>query len=357
MRGSIDWRMLGLASLLGMAPGCGYDLFGPPAPPPSAQDSGPTEAPRTIFMVTTVAPDSEPEGWVLTAQREANQSRAPFRSLGPVSGQGPEVEADLVRRAVADGASALIVVASEAPGLARALDEAESKKVPVVVVGRPVAGGGDPSRFTLVAPGSSQDYADRLVKVTLDDAKGAGFPGDGPALVLLFPDHDAFAIDRAEALMGAASRAGLKPRTVRFDGEGESKSTREALRAMAQLTDPSVVLAADDASVRLVAFARETSSPRPSLFSSGFVNAQPGTPEKFKGESALVASRRDDLGRLAVRAAFERMGGEPAGRRIAPESQFLRGPSPGMVPATRTRPAMEGRPRAKDVETTPISPP
>jgi ABC-type sugar transport system substrate-binding protein len=284
------------------------------------------ETAKTIFMITPGPPNVDPEGWVMVAQREANRERVIFRSLGPGPNESSAAEPELVRRAVGDGATALIVVASDAPGLPEALAEAESKQVPVVVIGRPITAPAGSPPFTYVAPKPFEETAEKLVQTALGDAKKAGLPADGTAVILVDRGGGAFLVERAAALEAAATKAGLKVRLVEFDPPAESPSATEAVRTIVESLDLTILLAVDETAMQLASQARKTLSPRRKVFVAGYVSGANATqPGVFGSESAFVEYRSQEMGRLAVQAVLERLGGEQPGRKVELDPGFRRG--------------------------------
>jgi ABC-type sugar transport system substrate-binding protein len=324
MRRTLSRMSVGLVWSMTLVSGCGTDFMAPP-PNPSSPIAVPETA-RTIFMVMPVPPEADTEGWSVVAQREANNERVIFRSLGPGPDESSTAEPALVRRAVDDGASALIVVASDAPGLAEAMAEAESKKVPVVVIGRPITAPPGSPPFTNVAPRSFDPTAEQLVRAALADAKKAGHGADGTASILVDRAGGAFTVDRAAALEAAATKAGLKVRLVGFEPPADSPSAAEAMRTILGTLDLTILLAADDQAMQMATSARKTLAPRLKVFVAGYASHRNAMmPGVYGSESAFVEYRSEEMGRLAVQAALDRLRGEEPGRKVEFDSRFRRG--------------------------------
>jgi ABC-type sugar transport system substrate-binding protein len=324
MRRTLSRMSVGLIWSITLVPGCGTDLLAPPPnpPPPIAVP----ETARTIFMITPGPPEDDPEGWVLVAQREANRERVIFRSLGPGPNESSTAQSTVIRRAIDDGASALIVVPSDAPGLPEALAEAESKKVPVVVIGRPITPPPGSPPFTNVAPGSFRMTAEQLVQAATADARKAGLPADGTAYLLVDRVGGAFTVDRAAALEAAATKAGLKVRRLEFDPPANSPSASEAIKTILDSPDVTILLAADEPAMQLATKARKSLSPRSKVFVVGYAShGNAMMPGVYGSESAFVDYRSEEMGRLAVQAALERLRGEEPGHKVEVDSRFRRG--------------------------------
>jgi ABC-type sugar transport system substrate-binding protein len=341
--------MIGLCSLMiGMVPGCGQDLLAP-SPGPGSIPIAQPESAKTVFMITPGPPDADPEGWVYVAQREANRERLIFRSLGPGPKESPAAEPEVVRRAIADGASALIVVSSDVPGLPEALADAESKKIPVVVIGRPISAPPGSPPFTHVVPKPFDATAEQLVRTALGDAKKAGRPADGTAFLLVDRAGGAFSADRADALKAAATKAGLKVQVIDFDLPTESPTAATAAKSILDSPDVTILLAANDGAMQLATQVRKTLSPRLKVYVAGYASHRNASmPGVYGSESAYVEYRGEELGRLAVEAALGRLGGEEAGRKVEFDPRFRRGLALDSSPVTelQLRPSVGGQPKS-----------
>ena len=109
---------------------------------------------RTLFLIANEVPGEDPEGWFTyrasRGERRADDFPVP---AGPEPGRPTPPRAELVRRAIADGASAILVTPKGDAQLPKALAEAEAKGIPVVLIGRPVTPPAGSKPFTTVAPG------------------------------------------------------------------------------------------------------------------------------------------------------------------------------------------------------------
>ncbi len=128
---------------------------------------------------------------------------------------GAKSQAQLVREATARKPHALIVEAEDTGDaeLARAVDEARAAKVPVVLLGRPIAGmkGTGPAPAILVRPHAFADSARQLVKLAMRNARNAKVNPEGGAILLIPTSGDSFVADRAAAVREALEEAKVSP--------------------------------------------------------------------------------------------------------------------------------------------------
>ena len=250
-----------------------------------------------------------------------------FRIAGPNSNDTKTTQTDLVRQAVADGASALVVVPGDAPGLAEALVEAESKKVPVVLLGRPLPAPPGKPPFTVVVPGSFDEMARKIVATTLEDAKKVGRPADGSALILADRDTDYFSPDRVVALKAAAVSAGLsKVDTISFDGTKTDGAFNAVLEAIKTHPDVAIVVGENDEALYGALKARGHLKGKPEFFVGGFAGYRGGPISTLlMKESCWVEGRHEDQARLAVFTAMKKIRGETMAAKIETAPKFNRG--------------------------------
>ena len=330
MRGLLSRSGAALAALAVVAQGCGHDPFSPPkrsTPSPSAEVNRPSKA-VYLAMVTPGPPTDDVQAWSLRAQREANNLQAIFRIMGPTPDESPSAQPDVVRKAVADGASALIVVPGDSTGLGKALAEAEAKGVPVVLLGRAIAAPDGSKPFTVVEHGDFDASARAIVAATLEDAKKAGRPADGTAIVMVDRATDSSSGRRVAALKAAAESSGFrKVVTVPFEPTRDDSAKVAVLEAVKANPEVSVVLADDSESMIGASKARVELQAKPAFFVGGYVDY--GVPKASylppTRESCFVEGRFVDLASMAVRIAMARLRGEQVEGRTVLASKFARG--------------------------------
>lgn len=235
---SVRWCLgLALAVMGAAGSGCGDGDFVPP-PPQAAKAEGaraatggavaPAANPFTsgasagnIDLIWGRGEDpAEDETEKAAARSQAGLERARLRILPDEEAENAtKTQAQLVRQAVAHRPKpqALVVVPEKTSDaeLARAVEEARTARVPVVVVGRPIAGTGAKSAaaapLVLVTPQSFADSARRLVALSMRNARNAGLSPDGGAILLITSPGDPFLDDRVSAVRTALEAAKVSP--------------------------------------------------------------------------------------------------------------------------------------------------
>ena len=189
-------------------------------------------------------------------------------------------QATLVRDAIAHHPQALIVEPGD-PGdrnLAQAIQEAQTAKVPVVVLGRAISGvatnpGVRPATPTiLVAPQPFAASAKQLVAAAIRNARNAKLIPEAGAILLINTGGDAFAPDRVTAIRDALKAAGITAISeLRFakDSQVAEKLLTDRLKADPK---PTLVFSVDFASTSASNAAVGNGSPRNGL------SSRPGIP-------------------------------------------------------------------------------
>jgi hypothetical protein len=253
--------------------GCGAGDFMPP-PPPELQGSadaavgsaaatpglaGPSAGVRGLELIFSGRLDpEESEVEKSTARSQAGIEKARIRITVPVEASpGAQVQpastakdqATLVREAIARRPQVLIVEPADPADreLAKAVGEARAAKIPVVLLGRPVAAepgaqpaGASAAPLILVAPPPFAESARQLVASAIRNAKNAQLKPEGGAILLINTAADTFVPDRVAALRDALRAAGITSIVelpFRRDGQVGRKLLTERLQA-----DPKPVL-------------------------------------------------------------------------------------------------------------------
>ena len=186
--------------------GCGNDTFAPP--PPSGTKAArpvgpiaPIQAKEIVFILP--AGDNEDLRTIESVARlQTGQARAAFRSLKVSEEEPPAKQAEMIKQAVADGASAIVIVPNAAKETAEALAAVDQKKTPIIVLGQLPAGvkGGPYTLITWPAFGPS---AKLIVDAIVEDVKKASLPEDAPVLFLKADPPDMTSAARDAALLDA----------------------------------------------------------------------------------------------------------------------------------------------------------
>jgi ABC-type sugar transport system substrate-binding protein len=328
MRRSFSRSWLGLFCLALLASGCS-DPFAPPTRVKSAPkaDESSGSKPNFLVFVTPGPPSGDVEVWALRGQHEANDKRAVFRIMGPSAAEGPALQPEIVRKAMAEGASALIVYPGDSPELPKALAEAEAKGVPVVLIDKAVAAPEGSKPFTLVEPEPFDATAKKIVAATIEDLEKAFKPVNGTALLLV----DTRLVDtttgrRVAALKSAAEATKFRQVvTVPFDGTLLDGARLAVLGAIKANPDTSVVLTEDGEGLEGAARARSEVKGQPVFFVGGYTDYRMSrviTPP-FR-ESCYVEGRFVELGAHAVLTALARLRGVAVGEHAYLGSKFTK---------------------------------
>jgi ABC-type sugar transport system substrate-binding protein len=284
-RGQVSRRFLVTALLVCFAgcdsvgTGTGAPAGPPPAPPPDSAKS---------FAFIPPSKALELSLWTQAARVEAARHRS-LVELVPIPEKPTQTwQAEAIREAVARGVSAIIVVPDESADLTQAIQESVEATVPVVQMLRQVAEPG--SETPLVTYSSLDDSAGDLVKAAVDDARAAGFPADGPALLMRNGGVSLNGLDRAEALEKAAKNAGLRL-VPSPDWKGYSKDAEAVLRAaLAEHPDLAIVLVDEGNALNAASTVRNSiASPQRPFVTAGYTTDKNDLDLAGFGMAAAVA--------------------------------------------------------------------
>jgi ABC-type sugar transport system substrate-binding protein len=325
------------ACLVLLASGCGgYDPFGPPSRvkrSPTTDQSTRTKPNFLIYVVPALV-SGDVEIWALRAQHEANLKQAIFRIMGPKPNETAADQPEVVRRAVADGATALLVYPGDSPGLPKALAEAEAKGVPVVLLDKGLAAPEGSKPFTVVDYGPFDETAKRIVAATIEDLQKAKQPVDGTAILLSDKLVDGTSARRVAALKAAAEAAKFRQVvTVSIDGASPDLAKVAVMDAVKANPDVSVVLADDGEGLMAAAKARAEFGGKPIFFVGGYTDyrtSQVFTPPTQ--ESCHVEGRFTELGAVAVNTALAKLRGESVGEHAYVPPKFTKTEPAGASP-------------------------
>jgi ABC-type sugar transport system substrate-binding protein len=306
-----------VTSVVGLA-GCGQDPFGPPTRArPSVADE-PQEKATTIFLISPTVPTQAIKAWGTEGQTEANLNHAIFRLIGPLPGKTSVNQADLVKRAIDDGASGLLVIPGDSPDLGKVLADAEAKGVAVALIGRSIPAPEGSKPFTVIEHAPFEESARKIVSATIDDLKKAGRPVQGTALVLADRSTDPTSSARVAALKAAASAAGFaKVVEVPIDGSNEPVSKKEALEAAKANPDLAIILTDDPETMLAASQLRKELKGNSVVFIGGYIDFGVLRVEiPVHSISCYAQGRYDQLAKLGVQAILSKLKGEPVAERV-----------------------------------------
>jgi hypothetical protein len=249
--------------------GCGSDGFVPP-PPPELREAtggsptvgastaaaapgltGATARSNTIDLILSGLADSEEaEAEKSAARQQGGLERAPVRfwpaDEGPASpskkGATHRDQAKLLRDLLEKHPRVVIVEPADPQDreLARAIQETRAAKVPVILLGRPLAvlpdgGSASPGApMILVAPPSFRESARQIVAAAIRNAKNAKLKPEGGAILMINTAGDVLMEDRVSAMRDALKSAGIAAvDLIRFarDSQAGSKILSARLKA------------------------------------------------------------------------------------------------------------------------------
>lgn len=327
MRPSSSFGKFVVLSSLLTAGGCGRDPFVPPARSrPTVRESVQPSKPVFLVLVTPTVPEGDLEVWAARAQHEANDKRAIFRVMKPGLGESQASQPGVVVRAIAEGASALIVYPGDSPDLAKSLAHAEDQGVPVVLLDKGLAAPEGRRPFTVVEVAPFEESARQIVSATVEDLKQASQPVDGRALVLVDKVVDQTSGLRVEALASAAKAAGFREVVrVPFDSSVETSAEIEVAAAVKTMPDVSIVLTDDAEGMTGASVARKRFGGKPIFFVGGYTDYRTSriiiTPGR---ESCYVEGRYTELAALAVNTALDKLKGSSVPDRCLVTSKFIK---------------------------------
>lgn len=298
--------------------GCGPNGSAPPPRLTVTPNTTATASAKVVFMILPASPDKDPVmlTWATAGQAEAAERRAIFRVVNPDLDSPATWQEVAIRRAIEEGASALVVVPQDPRAIAPVLSEAESRGVAVVTLG---ASSADAPQLpgTAVVPERFAGSADRLVEAAVADARANGATAEPSAVILIAEGGDRFSGERVEALQAAAKRAGLsRVESLRFEVKGQADGRMEGLKALKRYLgdhpETSIVLAEGDEAMAAASRLRSESAAEKPIFVAGYMGFLGQTnPDTLLGNSAFVEGQLDRLARLAVQTALAKAEGEP----------------------------------------------
>jgi ABC-type sugar transport system substrate-binding protein len=186
----------------------GNGCDGPTVTTGLSRTTSPTET-TTVAILLPATGIAELDVWEATARRQEALTKAIAEVHRMTPGDPPSRQADMIKEVVASGVSALVVMADDPNAIATAIDDARKEGVPVVLLDRAVPSTATPPP-PLVRYESESESAKALVAAACEDAKKAGFPPEGPAMILANGPGDEHAQARVKAI-----RSELKARGVR----------------------------------------------------------------------------------------------------------------------------------------------
>lgn len=331
MKRSVRVGMIGLCGLAVGLSGCDRGSAGPPA------TVAPVDETTAIGLVLPVPGPPEANVWEQAARLEAAQEKVVLEVIAEPAAR----QADAIREALNRGVAALMVVPADPKAIAPALAEARDQGLPIVLLDRSVPVEGKPLPTVVFPP--VERAAVQVVDAASEDARAAGFPADGPALIMANSPDAAGDSPRVAALRQAAEAAKIKVLPiVRF--AGYINEATAALRAvLKEHPEVAMVLTEEDMAAQAAVSVRfDLPEDRRRFVVAGFVaNEQTLDMMKFNICSGLVDRRLQEFSRRALHAALDLARGQSVPDRIEIETPLVRAtgtPSPNYRPPVLRKP-------------------
>ncbi len=311
------WSLIfGLVIVGSALSGCDNETFAPSnRGAVKASSSGSSNVPVRAKEIVFIFPAEDNEDLRMiesVARPEVGNARAVFSLYRPSPGDPSSKQAELVKRAAAEGVSAIVIVADKSRETAEALAGVDQKKTPIVLLGRAVGGGS----YTLVAWPSFTSTAKQIVDAVNADVKKVGLPDDAPVLFLKSDPPDESSAARDAALLEALkATTHLVAAVVPISDESASKPVlAAALKAHPKVC---AVIADDSLGLTLASAIRLEMKAQGVFLLAGYcVSPNVMKAITFSQHSMLVDRNVEGLVRKAISAALDRSQGNPLPDRI-----------------------------------------
>jgi len=298
---------------------CGCDAGRPASTTPTvSDDENPAEVSTYLYLILPAERTPLLSSYEQAALLAAGKEQAILRLEKPEEDAPASRQVELIRKAIADGATAILIVAQDPKAVAPALVEAREKGISVVLLDRPVPVEGTP--LTLVTQPPLAESARKMVDQVIKAVEEFKLPAEAPAVLIVHqrpddPDLSARASALREALKGAGVTEIME---FRFEEPGaESKTLYE--QAVTREPTVSMIFANDDDALAAVAGPRADSvrdGGVPRML--GGMVSQPRNLDlvSFNQAAGLVNMDIQGLMDRAVRAAIEQARGVDEPSRI-----------------------------------------
>jgi ABC-type sugar transport system substrate-binding protein len=267
----------------------------------------------------------------------AAQAHAMFQLDRPEKGASATRQAELIEKAVADGASAILILPQDPKTVAPALEAARERGVSVVVLNHPVEGAGGP--FTLVTQPPIEESARTMIDGVLAGVKKSKLSQRGPAVLVVNRESPSSVTDaRTEGLSKALKAAGVSEVVV-LDFEMKGITDQELYRrALDRSPRPSMILATDDTGLTVLADVRRSDAEH--NLNAPILGGLGSTKASFSAVrggqiASVVDMRAQPLVEQAMRIAIAQFRGESIQSPVVVKRDVLI--APGLVEAPPTQ--------------------
>ena len=337
----------GLLVAAAVMAGCDSDSFAPPPtggarPSSSASGAMPVRA-KEIVMILPAADNTDLTLYDIVGRNESGLLKVVYRSLRPSAGDPPGKQGELVKQAAAEGASAMIVVPDGTKETADAIAAVDTKKTPVVLLGR-VPMGMPPSTTTVTFEGFAAS-AKKLVAAVVEDAPKVGASAEAPAILVTGKADDETKAERDAALADALKAAKIRVvATVPVDTDTTlaEKAVEAALKAH---PDARATFCDDDSGITAANAARHEITDRKYLVAGYFAGRNNAQTLMNGYVSALAERSIEALIRRTARTVVDRAEGKAGPAKVQVEIPIRRGSvvaNATVVSPINTQPAAKG---------------
>jgi ABC-type sugar transport system substrate-binding protein len=330
MRRWVQRHRLLLSLFIASAPllGCDSDSFVPPKAGKKASTAISPATPqqsKEIVLILPAEDNPDIQFYDAVCRLEAGNLRVIFQTFRPSPGDAKDKQAELIKKAVADGAAAMIVVADGSDATVLALADVDQKKTPIILLGRPVEAPKSGPPYTLVTFPPFGPSAKKIVEAILEDARKLGAPTDGTALFLQDTTADETS-DARNAALTEALKAAKTPISATVPTTESINDTHkpgvEVLKANPKIA---IIVADDDSGVTIGPSLHKESKSKVYQPLGGFVQPRSGPSPVVTGQATAVVERNvEALARKAVRVALERAEGKTVPERQEIDLVFRR---------------------------------
>jgi ABC-type sugar transport system substrate-binding protein len=330
-------RLISVALLAGLTPaGCDTDSYAPPAPGRSKTSSASSGAmpvrAKEIALILPAGDNIDLALYDLIGRNEAGFQKVVFRALKAAPDAPPSKQAELIKLAASEGASALIVVPDSTRETADSLAGLDPAKSPVILLGRAPTGAVPPGATT-IAFEPFEASAKKLVDAIAEDLKKQGSPADAAVALVVRSPADESSAQRDAALTAALKTAKIPVGVTIPVGSDVSETTKAVEAALKAHPEVWAVVSDDEAGIQAGNTARRVAGGRRYL-TAGYHVGHNNIQSLTSGNVSCLAERSlEMLVRRAVKLAVDRAKGQDVPAKVVIPIEIRRGNLPLATPA------------------------
>ena len=246
--------------------------------------------------------------------------------------------AQAIRKAADRMTGCLIVEPLDDPEVRKALIEAGSKGLPIVLLDTPLPSSPPAKPYPCVTFTGFAEAGKAIVEILKEDAALLKLPASGTALVVENRQKDVYSRQRLESLTGALKSAGMAYEVLTFDGEAKEAADLVS-KHLESHPGVTMILGEDDfglGGVHQVRSERKKQG-KPEVVAGGYAACdERANPLVKQGTEVLADCSMAGFSRKALQVALDLMDGKPAPERVEIEMPLVRkgvasGPRPEML--------------------------